>query len=180
MTVYLGARYRVGKLALAAAGASLFVALGLFFIAIASHEPGRPLRWDLLTVGIMALVFFGFVLLAVLAKMLDRRQILTIDDDGIRDLRIGPGVIPWPEIHEILEYAANPEASLLAQVYFAIEVDEPQRFAAARFPGAMARANRLFGFPGLHVGAQGLDVSRDQLRAALAAAPAAKGKLQRV
>ena len=180
MTVYLSARYRLGELALYALGAALFVALGLFFITVKAPEPHSGTNWVALAVGLATALFFGFLLIAAVVKMIDRRLILVIDDEGIRDLRIGPHVIPWTEIHGILEYPVNPNALILAQAYFAIDVDNPRRFVTTSFLRSLLQANRMFGFPGLNVGSQGLDVSRNALRAALGAAPSAAGKLHQV
>jgi hypothetical protein len=179
VTVYLSARYRLGELALYALGAALFVALGLFFLTVKAPEPGST-NWVAFTVGVVTALVFGFLLIAAVVRILDRRQILVIDDEGIRDLRLGPHVIPWTEIHGILEYPVNPEAFFLAQAYFAIEVDNPRRFVSTSFLRSLLQANRIFGFPGLNIGSQGLDVSRNALRAALGSAPGAAGKLQQV
>jgi len=111
--------------------------------------------------GILAIAFFGLCLAAPIVKWFDRRDILVIDEQGIRDLRLGRGTIPWENIKSITEFAVS------RQRYFALDVDDPMRYVDRPLKRFMLRLNRAAGFSALNISAHGLDISAAELRRAL-------------
>jgi hypothetical protein len=159
--ISIRAKYKRTKLALYALGCAAFVALGLFLVTEVAQDASYSRHYAALPVGLASLAFFGIGLMVIVARFIDRRDILVIDDRGIRDLRLGINTIPWKDIQSITEYTVK------RQTFFAIQVDEPTRYVENSGKRFMLKANRIAGFSPLNVSAHGLGISPDELRRSL-------------
>jgi hypothetical protein len=159
--IALCAKYKRSKLALYALGSAAFVALGLFLVVVVGRDERYGGHYIAMAAGILAIAFFGLCLAAPIVKWFDRRDILVIDEHGIRDLRLGRSTILWEDIRSISEFAVS------RQRFFALDVDDPARYVDRPLRRFMLPLNRAAGFSALNISAHGLDMSAAELRRAL-------------
>ena len=113
--------------------------------------------------GTIGVVFFGFCVLLFVGRFLNRRGgIVTLGPQGLRDIRIAPGFVPWAAIEEISTWGGGMNAVMVLKV-------RPETERALRLT-PMARwtrgLNAKLGADGLCVAAAGLKADYATLLAA--------------
>ncbi|HRQ26849.1 STM3941 family protein [Hyphomicrobium sp.] len=129
------------------------VGLSVYVFTLTTYR-GReipPIRMQ--TYGTIGVVFFGFCVMVVVGRMLNRRGgIVTLGPEGLRDIRIAPGFVPWSAIQEISTWGGGMSAVMVLSV-------RPETESALRLT-PMARwtrgMNAKLGADGLCVASAGL------------------------
>ncbi|RPD98247.1 hypothetical protein EGM88_06690 [Aureibaculum marinum] len=93
------------KLILTLLGSITFVAIGIWFL-VNSSKTNSPILSNetfIFIIGLIAILFFGFIAITVIRKLLDKKPGLIISKQGITDNSSGvsAGLIPWTDIQEI-------------------------------------------------------------------------------
>ncbi|MFP3943378.1 MAG: STM3941 family protein [Alphaproteobacteria bacterium] len=109
------------KLANGLAGALAFVAtaVAVVLFAVAAGQP----MWAVAPPMLVIAAFFGLVAATHARRFSRNEPVLTIDEEGIHDRRLGPSPVPWPAVsrletvrvwgHDVLEVkVADPAAYL--------------------------------------------------------------------
>ena len=111
------------KLILIVTGALLFVALGVFLIAIADEQRQYPPLY-VKTVAVAAIGFFGLCAVVGLIKLLDKTAGLFLDRQGMTDNSSGSaaGRVEWREIRDVQARTVS------GQKLLAIFVLDPEKF----------------------------------------------------
>jgi hypothetical protein len=152
----LVAHYSRRKLLLAGLGALAFVAVSLLILT-------RPAPSFLdVAGGTAGLLFFGLCIVIVGVRLFDRRAVLVIDETGIFDRRAKDRPLPWSAIAHIRTTRIGH------QRFYLVQPSVPLRqFADGRYKRAVLALNRPWTRNGFFVGANGLDVSFEQIGAAI-------------
>lgn len=118
------------KMVLALLGSFLFVILGIWMVV--KHQEIDPsfLKFPLaiLIVGILSILFFGFIAIIIIKKLSSQSDGLIISPEGITDNSSGisAGFIPWTEITAITETSYAGQASVV------IVIKNPEEFIASQ------------------------------------------------
>lgn len=109
--------------------AAVFVLLG-FLLAVKRNEIKNPIDSPLLNaaIGVIAILFFGFIGILALRKITTQSDGLTITSKGITDNSSGisAGFIPWEDI------TAITETSVVNQNFVNIVLKDPEAFIASQ------------------------------------------------
>lgn len=113
--------------------------------------------------GTIGVVFFGLCVLLLVGRFLNRRGgIVTLGPQGLRDIRIAPGFVPWAAIEDISTWGGGMNGVIVLRV-------RPETERALRLT-PMARwtrgLNAKLGADGLCVAAAGLKADYATLLAA--------------
>ena len=118
------------KMVLALLGSFLFVILGIWMVVKHNEIDSLFLKFPLaiLIIGIISIVFFGFIAILILKKLSSQTDGLIISSKGITDNSSGisAGFIPWTEITAITETSYAGQASVI------IVIKNPEEFIAAQ------------------------------------------------
>jgi hypothetical protein len=111
------------KLLLIIAGALLFVATGVWLLAIADTQRRYPPLY-VEAVSVAAIAFFGLCAIYGLIKLLDRSPGLVLDREGIIDnsSALAAGRVRWNEINDIRVVTVS------GQRFLAVFVADPGRY----------------------------------------------------
>tara|TARA_R110001583_G_scaffold60219_8_gene179035 strand:+ start:2114 stop:2644 length:531 start_codon:yes stop_codon:yes gene_type:complete len=139
-------------------GSILFVALGVFMVLNAQEMQTKkfPPIW-IMGFGIIAILFFGSIGLAILKKMFSKKAGLAIDVNGIWDNSSGVsvGFIAWEDITGIRKVSVSGTKFLL------IDVRNPNKYINKMDSGikklAMKANNRKYGTP-ISISSNGLSI----------------------
>ena len=107
-------------------GAIVFVVLGLWFLVnppkINNPILGNPTL--IFIVGLVSILFFGFVAITIFRKFSDKKAGLIISKEGITDNSSGvsAGQIPWTDILEI------KVSQVMSQKFLMLIVSNPQDY----------------------------------------------------
>ncbi len=130
-------------------GAIMFVGLGLWFL-INPPKIGNPIVGNptaIFIVGLVSIIFFGFVAVTILRKFSDKTAGLIINREGITDNSSGvsAGFIPWTDIDEI------KVSQVMNQKFLMLIVRNPQDYldkvTNAMKRNAMKMNNKTYGSP---------------------------------
>ncbi len=111
--------------------------------------------------GLLATAFCLVVLFLVWRRLRTDEDVVVVDQNGYRDIRIGR-LVPWSEIVRLVRHQPGTSVILF------IETRQPERFLKQRYrfwKGA-ARLDRTPGFPALASSLAGLDTGADEIVAA--------------
>ncbi len=153
------------KIILLIVGASIFVALGVWFLTLDtdSIESSRRFNSPALVygIGVIGIVFFGLCALVGLKKLFDKAPGLILNEEGILDNSSGvsAGVIPWSEVVGINEYQVQK------QKFVSILVQDPEKYVnTGNALKRMAnKANvKMCGTP-INISANSLKISYEEL-----------------
>lgn len=103
-------------------------------------------------IGWAGLILFGLGLIAMLVQVCRSGPSVILDDGGIHDLRSSFGAIPWSDIVSLRI------GSIKDQRFLCVEVIDPSVYLS-RLPSykrVISESNRLFGFPPITIGFNGL------------------------
>ena len=134
-----------------------FVALGAWIAGLLGPAPRPGKEW----VGWAALLFFGVAAVMGVWRLLDRGDQIVVDSDGLSWKQHSAETIPWAEIDRI------EAREIRRQRFLCVFLKAPEKFPAAGWRGAMAAANRGFGFGDLALSTTGTDRSHAELVAAI-------------
>lgn len=152
-------RYARGKTALYLLGGLAFAvacAWALYMEAAPRGSFDEAVLW-------FGVPFFGLLVLMAVKNLGDRRDVVTISQAGVRDIRIAPELIPWRAIRDITV------RQLKGQRFIMLDIDPSfektlQLTKLARFSKPM---NAAIGFHGQTLNPAGLTGSLDQIIAAI-------------
>jgi len=90
----------VGLLAMSIAVTILFAlfAFGIFEIPESSRRVGTILREVLPVIIPLGLVIMGAVSVYYFARLFHAGDVIVVNKEGIKDSRIGPGILPWSKL----------------------------------------------------------------------------------
>ncbi len=147
------------QLALGAAGAAAFVALGgwLLMAGAAANDP------VLLAMGGIGVAFFGLCFVLLIWKLkTDRGVVLTIGPEGIWDKRVSAKAVPWSAVQGIGTWTMRRRKIMVLGVDPAVEAT----LGLTRSAQWMRKGNAMVGADGLCVSPQGLKIGYDEMLAA--------------
>ncbi len=150
------AHYSKPKLLLAIVGALAFVA-----ICTLIFTRRHPSFVDIAG-GTAGLVFFGLCAVMVAVRHFDRRVVLVIDQHGLFDRRAKDRQLPWSAIAHIA-----PTRVGWQRFYLVLSAVPLRQFTASRHKRALQALNRPWTRNGFFVGANGLDVSFEEIGEAI-------------
>jgi hypothetical protein len=152
------------RLVLMLIGATIFVALGIWFLsdALGSNSllGNRIIK---VAVGLACVLFFSWVGYFISRKLFDSRPALIISDQGIVDQSSGTcaGFVPWADVLEI------KEVRIARQVFINLVVRDPEIYIERQestFRRRLMRANlKRFG-TAIGISANGLQCSHRKLK----------------
>jgi hypothetical protein len=102
-------------------------ALGVIMTAVSAFLVAIRSDGDVgLAVGLLGLVFFGPITLALLVRALRNHPVLILDADGFTDRStlIAAGRVPWPDVSRI------DERPFMNRVFVAVTLTDPAAFRA--------------------------------------------------
>lgn len=101
-----------------------FVIVGLLLIFYADRLPDNVPRWIPVVLGIFALLIFGFISMAILQKLTNKKPGLIVRDDGIWDnsSAIAIGLIEWQDITKV------DDCHAVGQDFICIHVQDPHKY----------------------------------------------------
>ncbi|UUV22575.1 STM3941 family protein [Paenimyroides aestuarii] len=107
-------------------GSIIFVILGVWFL-VNPPELNNPILGNsvvIYVIGLLSIVFFGFIGIMIFRKLFDKKAGLIINQDGIIDNTSGLsiGFIPWSEIQEI------SSTQVMNQKFISIVLKNPEAF----------------------------------------------------
>lgn len=139
----------------------VMVSLSIFVLTVPSDQGGGVVLLGMRVAGGAGLVFFGFVLLVIVRRLLSPGGIVTLAPEGLRDVRIAPDFIPWSAVEGISAWGSGATAVMVLHV-------RPETEKALRLT-RMARWTRSMnaglGADGLCVALAGLDTDDENLLA---------------
>lgn len=154
------------KLILTLLGSLLFVAIGLWIVIARPSSDhfffGNP--GLVLGAGVVGILFFGFVAVKVIPKLMDKKPGLIIDQQGITDhsSALSAGFIPWTDIVEIRLIA------VMNQQFLMVMVNNPEKYISRATNAITKRlviANfNAYGSP-ISISSHALKMDFDQLQA---------------
>ena len=134
-----------------------FVVLGVWIAGLLGPAPRPGKEW----VGWAALLFFGLAAVMGVWRLFDRSDQIVVDGDGLCWKQHSAATIPWVEIERI------EAREIRRQRFLCVFLKDPEKFPAAGWRGAMASANRGFGFGDLALSTTGTDRRHGELVAAV-------------
>ncbi|MEM7765695.1 MAG: STM3941 family protein [Pseudomonadota bacterium] len=154
-----------GKMLLLLLGALAFVAMGIWMLTLSGDDIRMGRRFNnpifVKTIGIVAIVFFGFCAIFAFRKLLDSAPALIISSEGLVDNASGlaPGAIRWSEIADIGEYMVQ------GQRFIAILLVDPEPFVekGSRLTRMLARANAGMSGTPVNISTNALRIDHDAL-----------------
>lgn len=101
-----------------------FVIVGLLLIFNADRLPEAIPRWIPIVLGIFALLVFGFISMAILKKLTNKKPGLIVREDGIWDnsSAIAIGLIEWQDITKV------DDCHAVGQDFICIHVEDPHKY----------------------------------------------------
>lgn len=156
------------KLLLVLGGAILFVALGAWLLLDVAGEESGYYRLFIQGVGLLGIVFFGFMGLIGVRKLFDNQPGLSIDREGIHDnsSAISAGLVEWKDI------TGFRSLKIRSTKFIMVDVEDPEKYIARAKNGiakkAMQANDKLYGSP-IAITSGALKYDFDQLEVLLAA-----------
>lgn len=157
------------KLLLVLGGAVLFVALGAWLLLDVASEESGYYRLFVQGVGLLGIVFFGFMGLIGVRKLFDNQPGLIIDREGIHDnsSAISAGLVDWKDI------TGFRRLKIRSTKFIMVDVADPEKYIARAKNGiakkAMQANDKLYGSP-LAITSGALQYDFDRLEVLLLAA----------
>jgi hypothetical protein len=146
-------------LGLAAAGV-VFVALGIAMVR--GYIDGPVPDAFVSFIGWASIVFFGPCTLVILWRLVRQRgPVVTIAPQGIRDIRVAAGFIPWKAVGKISTWSFQKQKAMV----LAVEPGAESKLPLTRMARTTRDMNRALGADGLCVTASGLKTDYDTLLA---------------
>ena len=152
------------KIVLTILGAILFVLIGIWMVA-KHQEIDRPIDSPLfvLIMGIIAILFFGFIAITAVRKLSTQSDGLIISSKGVTDNSSGisAGFIPWEDITAITETA------VVNQNFVNIVLKDPEAFIASQknsFKRKAMTANYKTSGSAVAISANSLDTTHENLK----------------
>ncbi len=150
---------------LALLGSFLFVILGIWLVVKHQEIDSIFLKFPLtiLIVGIISILFFGFLSIIAIKKLSSQTDKLIISAEGITNNSwdIGVQFIPWKQIKSITE------ASIANQNFVIIVMKNPEKFIASQknklIRKAMSMNYRFFGAV-INLSANNLETTHKELK----------------
>jgi len=156
----LSARYSKSKLAAYVLLSAAFVLIGIWILG--QPDPSA----EALFAAWVGIVFFGPGAVVLGRRLFDNGEVLRIDRMGVFDTRAMSRPVPWSAVEKMTE------REIRHNVIFTLHLGPPlQDFVGSRAKRTLSSLNGLFGFGrnSLSIAANALNVSTDEVRAALAA-----------
>lgn len=155
--------YAPSQLAAYAVGGFAFAALGAFAVWIVLQDANSLWSWVAAVLPFFGVVFFGSIGILATVRMLNRRVVVHIGDDGVYDARISERVIPWPAIDAISVRHMDLQRFIMIELDPTFESQLQMTRSASLFMPLNAR----IGYPGLCLNLAGLDHAHDDVVAAI-------------
>ncbi len=130
----------------------VFVAGGIFILAIAKDLRGNIIGWS-------SIALFGFGLIVFLKHFLNTAPRLILDDEGIEDKSLGIGKIFWDDIE-----AAYPN-NVFSSKFVSLEIKNVEKYLGktSKTGRKLVSYNQTLGFEALNLNIVGLDISQKNL-----------------
>ncbi len=130
-------------------GCLLFVALGVFILLNAENMQTRKTEnpFVMTAIAVIAILFFGAILISVFKKLFENRMGMIINDKGIWDNSNGVsiGLIEWKDIQNIRK------SQVMLTKFLLIDVKNPEKYlnnAGSKFKASIMRRNmQTYGTP---------------------------------
>ena len=148
------ARYAMGK-------SSLLLLGGVFFVAICIWAIDRADGFRAILAGLGA-VFFGICVALILSTLFDRRDILVVDRNGFRDLRLSSKPIAWRNVTALGEWSHRGQRFIL--VTLRVPLDKSSQ---TTFQSLTVQVNRWFTGHDLYIAVSGLTAGYDDIADAI-------------
>ena len=104
-------------------------------------------------IGYVGVVFFTLCTIVSLWRLVTvGRPVVTITQDGIRDIRLAAELVPWSRIEAVSIHEIRKQKFLV----LAVDPDFERQLTLTRIARWSRAPNRALGFDGLCIGAQGL------------------------
>lgn len=158
------ARRSPGRMALMILGAIAFVVLGAWLVGWFGEPPtsrrfgSQAIYW----IGWLTIAFFGLTALLGGKMLLNIRDVLVIDEHGLKWRNWSDDHIPWNAVARV------EERDQMGQTMFCIHLHDPERYPSTTLLGRVSGLNSAIGFAAITITTVGTDRSSDELRAALA------------
>jgi hypothetical protein len=98
------------------AGASLVFVIGGLWMAGVFGEPPSSRRYSEATavaIGWMTTIFFGLVFVAITKQLFGDRELLVLNEQGLRSAQWSDATIPWPEIVDVTTWSYKGSSSII-------------------------------------------------------------------
>ncbi|WP_319773075.1 STM3941 family protein [Breoghania sp.] len=152
----LSAHYDRKKLTILLAASFGFMALSLLL-----SQTDDP--YIFATAQVTFLFFLGLTIF-VLARFVERREILRIDENGVFDRRIIDKTIPWSEVERLRAIGKGKMR------FISVTATRPTtEYITSGFKRKMMKVNEFIGFHAIGINANSINVSFDQMQTAFAA-----------
>ncbi len=152
----LSAHYDRKKLTTLLAASIAFMVLSLLLTQV--KDP-----YIFATAQVTFLFFVGMTVF-VLARFMEKREILHIDENGVFDRRIVDKTIPWSEIDRLREIGKGKMR------FISVTATRPTTdYITSGFKRKMMKVNEFVGFHAIGINANSIDVTFDRMVEAFAA-----------
>jgi len=137
------------KLVLIIFGCAMFLALSVFILLNAENMQTRKAEnpFIMRAIAVIAILFFGAILISVFKKLFQNRMGMIISDKGIWDNSNGVsiGLIEWQDIQNIRK------SQVMLTKFLLIDVKNPEKYlnnASSKFKASIMRRNmQTYGTP---------------------------------
>lgn len=137
------------KLVLIILGCAMFLALSVFILLNAENMQTRKAEnpFIMRAIAVIAILFFGAILISVFKKLFQNRMGMIISDKGIWDNSNGVsiGLIEWEDIQNIRK------SQVMLTKFLLIDVKNPEKYlnnASSKFKASIMRRNmQTYGTP---------------------------------
>ncbi|UII81663.1 STM3941 family protein [Flagellimonas sp. CMM7] len=137
------------KLVLIILGCAMFLALSVFILLNAENMQTRKAEnpFIMRAIAVIAILFFGAILISVFKKLFENRMGMIISDKGIWDNSNGVsiGLIAWEDIQNIRK------SQVMLTKFLLIDVKNPEKYignASSKFKASIMRKNmQTYGTP---------------------------------
>ncbi|WP_396591261.1 STM3941 family protein [Allomuricauda sp. R78024] len=137
------------KLVLIILGCAMFLALSVFILLNAENMQTRKAEnpFIMRAIAVIAILFFGAILISVFKKLFQNRMGMIISDKGIWDNSNGVsiGLIEWQDIQNIRK------SQVMLTKFLLIDVKNPEKYlnnASSKFKASIMRRNmQTYGTP---------------------------------
>ncbi|SIQ03460.1 hypothetical protein SAMN05880561_101893 [Rhizobium sp. RU33A] len=158
-------RQAYGQTALTVLGCLAFVVIGLVTAQkLGPSQDGRAVM------AYLPVLFFGLLMIGILWRVISLRgTVLRMSPEGIHDIRLASGTIPWRAIEDVFTWTHRGQCVVVLQVSPEVE----NQLGLSRIARVTRGANAALGADGLCITSAGLNLSHDDLLALIAAYTAA-------
>lgn len=151
------ARYSKLRVLLLMVGAAGFVILGAWVAGLIGETPRPDRAW----LGWIAIIFFGFCLIAIGRRLFDDDVQLRVDRHGLMSKPWSDATIPWHEIVAVGVWEHRRQNVIV------LKLADPDRFPSSTMMGKLAGTNRMLTGGDVSISMTGTDRGFDEAMQAI-------------